>query len=132
MADHVKIFDTTLRDGEQSPGFALTSPQKVEMAHQLARLGVDVIEAGFPAASPDDFAAVRAGMMRLKFERLGCNARKMMPTSECWCYKAGPNGETWSTLGGGATLTDALEFAVASAPTETRWRVVGWTPVYGD
>ena len=45
---------------------------------------------------------------------------------------AGPNGETWSTLGGGATLTDALEFAVASAPTETRWRVVGWTPVYGD
>src|SRR5438105_6486827 len=59
MAEYVKIFDTTLRDGEQSPGFALTSPQKVEMAHQLARLGVDVIEAGFPAASPDDFAAVQ-------------------------------------------------------------------------
>src|SRR5438874_12048302 len=59
MADHVKNFDTTPRDGEQSPGFALTSPQKVEMAHQLARLGVDVIEAGFPAASPDDFAAVQ-------------------------------------------------------------------------
>src|SRR5438105_12448077 len=59
MAEYVKIFDTTLRDGEQSPGFALTSPQKVEMARQLARLGVDVIEAGFPAASPDDFAAVQ-------------------------------------------------------------------------
>src|SRR3984893_7417534 len=59
MADYVKFFDTTLRDGEQSPGFALTSPQKVEMAAQLARLGVDVIEAGFPAASPDDFAAVQ-------------------------------------------------------------------------
>src|ERR1700736_1847459 len=59
MADYVKFFDTTLRDGEQSPGFALTSPQKVEMAAQLARLGVDVIEAGFPAAGPDDFAAVQ-------------------------------------------------------------------------
>jgi 2-isopropylmalate synthase len=59
MTDYVKIFDTTLRDGEQSPGFALTSPQKVELAHQLAKLGVDVIEAGFPAASPDDFAAVQ-------------------------------------------------------------------------
>jgi len=58
MAEYVRIFDTTLRDGEQSPGFALTSPQKVEMAHQLARLGVDAIEAGFPAASPEDFAAV--------------------------------------------------------------------------
>ena len=59
MTDYVKIFDTTLRDGEQSPGFALTSPQKVELAHQLATLGVDVIEAGFPAASPDDFEAVQ-------------------------------------------------------------------------
>src|ERR687886_2824045 len=58
-APYVKILDTTLRDGEQAPGFALTSPQKVDMAHQLARLGVDVIEAGFPAASPDDFAAVQ-------------------------------------------------------------------------
>jgi 2-isopropylmalate synthase len=56
--DRVVIFDTTLRDGEQSPGFSLTSDQKIKMAHQLARLGVDVIEAGFPAASPDDFAAV--------------------------------------------------------------------------
>ena len=57
--NYVKIFDTTLRDGEQSPGFSLTSPQKLAVAQQLARLGVDVIEAGFPAASPDDFAAVQ-------------------------------------------------------------------------
>ncbi len=56
---YVRIFDTTLRDGEQSPGFSLTSPQKLEMARQLAKLNVDVIEAGFPAASPDDFEAVR-------------------------------------------------------------------------
>jgi 2-isopropylmalate synthase len=59
MADYVTFFDTTLRDGEQALGFALSSPQKVELAQQLARLGVDVIEAGFPAASPDDFAAVQ-------------------------------------------------------------------------
>ena len=59
MAAHVRIFDTTLRDGEQSPGFSLTSEQKLEFAKQLERLNVDVIEAGFPAASPDDFAAVQ-------------------------------------------------------------------------
>ena len=56
---HVRIFDTTLRDGEQSPGFSLTSEQKLEFAKQLELLNVDVIEAGFPAASPDDFAAVQ-------------------------------------------------------------------------
>jgi len=54
------IFDTTLRDGEQSPGASLNRAEKVEIARQLARLGVDVIEAGFPIASPDDFEAVRA------------------------------------------------------------------------
>jgi len=60
MPDRVIIFDTTLRDGEQSPGISLNSAEKLEIAHQLARLGVDVIEAGFPIASPGDFEAVRA------------------------------------------------------------------------
>ena len=58
--DRVKIFDTTLRDGEQSPGIALNKQEKLEIAHQLARLGVDVIEAGFPITSPGDFEAVQA------------------------------------------------------------------------
>jgi len=57
--DRVVFFDTTLRDGEQSPGATLTSAEKLEIARQLARLGVDIIEAGFPAASPDDLAAVQ-------------------------------------------------------------------------
>ena len=57
---HVRIFDTSLRDGEQSPGAAMTSTEKLDVARALARLRVDVIEAGFPAASPDDLAAVRA------------------------------------------------------------------------
>src|ERR687886_459338 len=56
----VKIFDTTLRDGEQSPGISLNKQEKVEIANQLARLGVDIIEAGFPIASPGDFEAVQA------------------------------------------------------------------------
>jgi 2-isopropylmalate synthase len=59
MSERVIIFDTTLRDGEQSPGISLNTGEKLEIAHQLARLGVDVIEAGFPAASPGDFEAVR-------------------------------------------------------------------------
>jgi 2-isopropylmalate synthase len=57
--NQVRIFDTTLRDGEQSPGATLSSAEKLEIARGLARLGVDVIEAGFPAASPDDLEAVR-------------------------------------------------------------------------
>ena len=60
MTNYIKIFDTTLRDGEQAPGFSMNLEEKVRLAHQLERLGVDVIEAGFPAASPDDFAAVQA------------------------------------------------------------------------
>lgn len=55
----IRIFDTTLRDGEQSPGASLTSAEKIDIARQLARLGVDIIEAGFPAASPDDLEGVR-------------------------------------------------------------------------
>src|SRR5690348_17822998 len=58
-ADRVHIFDTTLRDGEQSPGISLNTAEKVEIAQQLARLGVDVIEAGFPITSPGDFEAVQ-------------------------------------------------------------------------
>ncbi|MBE7210954.1 MAG: 2-isopropylmalate synthase [Gluconacetobacter diazotrophicus] len=64
--DRVVIFDTTLRDGEQSPGFSMNLDEKLRMAHALAELGVDVIEAGFPVASPGDFDSVRriAGSVR--------------------------------------------------------------------
>src|SRR3981081_345264 len=58
--NRVLLFDTTLRDGEQSPGISLNTAEKLEIAQQLARLGVDVIEAGFPIASPGDFEAVQA------------------------------------------------------------------------
>ncbi len=66
MADVVKIFDTTLRDGEQAPGYSMNIEEKVRMARQLERLGVDVIEAGFAIASPGDFASVQAVARELK------------------------------------------------------------------
>jgi 2-isopropylmalate synthase len=56
----IRIFDTTLRDGEQSPGASMNLTEKLEVAQALADLGVDIIEAGFPIASPGDFEAVRA------------------------------------------------------------------------
>ena len=65
-ANRVHIFDTTLRDGEQSPGISLNAAEKVEIAQQLGRLGVDVIEAGFPIASPGDFEAVQAIARRVE------------------------------------------------------------------
>ena len=60
MSERVYIFDTTLRDGEQSPGCSMTTPEKVKMAGKLAELGVDILEAGFPIASDGDFEAVQA------------------------------------------------------------------------
>ena len=60
MQSQLIIFDTTMRDGEQSPGAAMTREEKVRIAKQLERLRVDVIEAGFAAASPGDFDAIRA------------------------------------------------------------------------
>src|SRR5260221_7653536 len=57
--ERVLIFDTTLRDGEQSPGAAMTLEEKIEIAEFLDAMGVDIIEAGFPISSPGDFAAVR-------------------------------------------------------------------------
>ncbi len=68
--DRVIIFDTTLRDGEQSPGASLNQREKLEIAHQLAALKVDVIEAGFPIASPDDFSAVQAIAKEVKGPRI--------------------------------------------------------------
>ena len=59
VMERVYIFDTTLRDGEQAPGASLSSTEKLKIAFQLARLGVDVIEAGFPITSQDDAEAVR-------------------------------------------------------------------------
>ena len=75
--EKVMIFDTTLRDGEQSAGIGLTTPEKMEIAKQLERLGVDIIEAGFAASSPGDFEAVRA---------IAAEVRKPIIASLARCY----------------------------------------------
>ncbi|MDM8555346.1 2-isopropylmalate synthase [Desulfococcaceae bacterium HSG7] len=75
MSENVIIFDTTLRDGEQSPGASMNTAEKVRLATQLERLGVDVIEAGFPAASEGDFEAVKAVAGRLKNTQVAGLAR---------------------------------------------------------
>ena len=62
--NRVKIFDTTLRDGEQAPGCSMTLREKLRVARALSDLKVDIIEAGFPAASPGDFEAVKAIAVR--------------------------------------------------------------------
>jgi len=66
MSRKISIFDTTLRDGEQVPGAKLNKRQKLEIAGQLAKLGVDVIEAGFPCSSPEDLQAVKAVAEQVK------------------------------------------------------------------
>lgn len=73
--DKVIIFDTTLRDGEQSAGIGLTTPEKLDIARQLERLGVDVIEAGFAASSPGDFEAIRAIAREIRTPTIAALAR---------------------------------------------------------
>ena len=73
----IQIFDTTLRDGEQSPGCSMNIKEKIDMARQLEALGVDVIEAGFAAASQGDFNAVRAVAKELQKTRVASLSRAL-------------------------------------------------------
>jgi len=85
MAERVTIFDTTLRDGEQSPGISLDVPEKLEIAEQLARLGVDVIEAGFPVASQGDFDAVKAIAQAVDGPVIaGLSRTQLADVDRCW------------------------------------------------
>ena len=75
MSDRVYIFDTTLRDGEQSPGCSMTVPEKLRMARKLVELGVDILEAGFPIASEGDFEAVDAVSREFPWAQVAALAR---------------------------------------------------------
>src|SRR3954468_8805061 len=75
MSDRVYIFDTTLRDGEQSPGCSMTVPEKLRMARKLVDLGVDILEAGFPIASEGDFEAVHAVSREFPWAQVAALAR---------------------------------------------------------
>src|SRR5450631_4025938 len=93
MSDKVLIFDTTLRDGEQCPGASMNLREKMEVARQLTRLGVDVIEAGFPIISDGDFEAVSkiaaeidgpviAGLARCVFKDIDAAGAAVKPAGE--------------------------------------------------
>ncbi len=82
MADRVYIFDTTLRDGEQSPGCSMTVPEKLRMARKLVELGVDILEAGFPIASEGDFDAVDAISREFPWANVAALARACTPDIE--------------------------------------------------
>jgi 2-isopropylmalate synthase len=84
---HVRVFDTTLRDGEQAPGFSLRPAEKLELARQLDRLGVDIIEAGFPVASPADAEAVRRISQEVRRPVIACLAR---------CHRADLERAVWA------------------------------------
>jgi len=73
--DNVHIFDTTLRDGEQSPGFSMTAAEKIRLARQLESLGVDIIESGFPISSPGDLEGVRAVACEIRSCKVAALAR---------------------------------------------------------
>ena len=85
--DHVIIFDTTLRDGEQAPGFSMDVPSKLKMAMALDELGVDIIEAGFPIASEGDFAAVHEIATRSK-NAVICGLSRAAPKDIDRCAEA--------------------------------------------
>ena len=84
-SSYIKIFDTTLRDGEQAPGASMNRGEKLEVAHQLARLGVDIIEAGFPISSAEDFESVKEIAREVKGARIAGLARAIeKDVRVCW------------------------------------------------
>ena len=85
--ERVLIFDTTLRDGEQAPGFSLRPAEKLQLARQLDALGVDIIEAGFPIASPAEAEAVRRIAIEVRRPVIACLAR---------CHRADLEKAAWS------------------------------------
>jgi 2-isopropylmalate synthase len=87
MAEHVRVFDTTLRDGEQAPGFSLRPAEKLQLARQIDALGVDIIEAGFPIASPADAEAVRQIATEIRRPVIACLAR---------CHRADLEKAAWA------------------------------------
>ena len=91
--NRVVIFDTTLRDGEQCPGASMGLKEKLEVARQLERLNVDIIEAGFPIASPGDFEAVQAIATQIKKPRICGLARCLNPDIERCAEAVGPAGK---------------------------------------
>ncbi|WP_459927569.1 2-isopropylmalate synthase [Desulfosporosinus burensis] len=107
----IEIFDTTLRDGEQSPGVALNADEKLQIAHQLAKLGVNVLEAGFPIASPGDFEGVRRIAQEVRNVSVAALARANAKDIEC----------AWQALSGGAS--PRIHTFIATSPIHMLYKL---------
>ena len=116
-ARYIKIFDTTLRDGEQAPGASMNKAEKLEVARQLARLGVDIIEAGFPIASPDDFEAVRTIAREVKGPRIAGLARAIgKDIRVCWdAVKVAPKARIHTFI---STSAVQMKYQIRKSPDE--------------
>ena len=145
----VLIFDTTLRDGEQSPGASLNLEEKLAIAQQLARLGVDIIEAGFPFASPGDFNAVQriaatvgtpdgpviCGLARAAQGDIKACAEAVAPAGDFSAASTGAAGVTVTNGAGTSPTTEASTFtyddvaATVASLSTTTGSVLGGTTV---
>jgi 2-isopropylmalate synthase len=116
-ARYIKIFDTTLRDGEQAPGATMNKAEKLEVARQLARLGVDIIEAGFPIASPDDAEAVRSIAREVKGPRIAGLARAIgKDIRVCWdAVKVAPKARIHTFI---STSPVQMKYQIRKTPDE--------------
>jgi len=124
MSDRLYIFDTTLRDGEQSPGCSMNIEEKLRIAHALAALGVDVIEAGFPAASPDDFTAVHRIAAEVPDVMIAGLARALSKDIECVANAVKPAGDRGRIHTFIATSPIHMEAKLRMSPDEVVERAV--------
>lgn len=118
MARQIKIFDTTLRDGEQSPGCSMNIREKLEMAKQLEVLGVDIIEAGFAIASPGDFASVKAIAETVKNATIASLARALTKDIDC-AWEAVKNAQDPRIHTFLATSDIHMQYKLKMTPEET-------------
>jgi len=107
----IEIFDTTLRDGEQSPGVALNAEEKLQIAHQLGKLGVNVLEAGFPIASPGDFEGVRRIAQEVRNVSIAALARANAKDIEC----------AWEAISGGES--PRIHTFIATSPIHMLYKL---------
>ncbi len=122
MERKVYIFDTTLRDGEQSPGASLTGPEKLEIARQLAHMNVDVIEAGFPSSSPGDFEAVRQIARSVRGPVITALARAVKATSMRYGNPSErPNGRGFTSSSGSSDIHAKHKFRKSREESAAEW-----------
>ena len=130
-AERLTIFDTTLRDGEQAPGFSLRIDEKLQLARQLDALGVDIIEAGFPIASKDDAESVRRIAREVRRPIIASLARCRRADIECAgeTIKGAARSRIHTFLPWPRAVHEALLPSILLEPTLPRSRKSPWTRI---